>query len=249
MFVESQRCTYRAPIRYVTKTWSVVLLNKKIHILLSQVYCLWWVVKTPTIISNNPVHAFYCSAYSAHCESEMGANVPGFHLVPLPFVVIQGGTGFKFRSKDRPPWLTSVILSQSPQSNIRHCFKLRHYHFLKHCSVFVSQQSLFIPTSLKDAHSFVQQRHEHDDTGLETLLKLHSCPNDRSLTGRGRWCQYETKIHHPRGLWCQCTVIKNSVNPAYSGTAMDLFFYSAASRFSLIQVISICILGTIYVFS
>ena len=33
----------------------VVLLNKKIHILLSQVYCVWQVVKTPTIISNNPV--------------------------------------------------------------------------------------------------------------------------------------------------------------------------------------------------
>ena len=49
-------CTYRAPIRYVKKTWSVVLLNKKIHILLSQVYCVWQVVKTMTIISNNPVH-------------------------------------------------------------------------------------------------------------------------------------------------------------------------------------------------
>jgi len=30
-----------------------VLLNKKIHILLSQVYCVWQVVKIPTIISNN----------------------------------------------------------------------------------------------------------------------------------------------------------------------------------------------------
>jgi len=31
----------RAPIRYVTKTWIVVLLNKKkIHVLLSQVHCL-----------------------------------------------------------------------------------------------------------------------------------------------------------------------------------------------------------------
>ena len=29
--------------------------NKKIHILLSQVYCIWQIVKTPTIISNNPV--------------------------------------------------------------------------------------------------------------------------------------------------------------------------------------------------
>ena len=43
------------PVRYVTKTWSVVLLNKKIHILLSQVYCVCQVVKPPTIILNNPV--------------------------------------------------------------------------------------------------------------------------------------------------------------------------------------------------
>jgi hypothetical protein len=54
-------CTYgsinsqTAPIRYVTKTWSVVLLNNKTHILLSQVYCVRHVVKTPTIILNNPV--------------------------------------------------------------------------------------------------------------------------------------------------------------------------------------------------
>jgi hypothetical protein len=32
--------TERAPLRYVTKTWGVVLLNKKTHILLSQVYCV-----------------------------------------------------------------------------------------------------------------------------------------------------------------------------------------------------------------
>ena len=41
---------------YVTKTSSVVLLNKKINILLSQVYCLCQAVKTPTIISNNPAY-------------------------------------------------------------------------------------------------------------------------------------------------------------------------------------------------
>jgi hypothetical protein len=34
----------------------VFLLNKKIHILLSQAYCVRQVVKTPTIISNNPVY-------------------------------------------------------------------------------------------------------------------------------------------------------------------------------------------------
>ena len=49
-------CTYRAPVRYVTKTWSVVLLNKIKHSLLSQVYCVWQVVKTPTIVLNNPVY-------------------------------------------------------------------------------------------------------------------------------------------------------------------------------------------------
>jgi len=48
-------CTYRAPVKYVTKTWSVVLLNKKIHILLSEVYCVWQVVKTQSVSLNNPV--------------------------------------------------------------------------------------------------------------------------------------------------------------------------------------------------
>ena len=56
MFVESQRVTYRAPVRYVTKTWSVVLLNKQTLILLSQVCYVWQVVKIPTIIVNNPVY-------------------------------------------------------------------------------------------------------------------------------------------------------------------------------------------------
>ena len=50
---------YYKPVRYVTKTWSVVLLNKKIHILLSQVYCVWQVVNTPTIISNNRVFVYH----------------------------------------------------------------------------------------------------------------------------------------------------------------------------------------------
>ena len=48
-------CTYRAPVRYVTKTWSVVLLNKKTHTLLCQVFCVWQIVKTSKNISNNTV--------------------------------------------------------------------------------------------------------------------------------------------------------------------------------------------------
>ena len=55
------RTTLQAPVRYVTKIWSVLLLNKKIHIILSQVYCVWQVVKTPTIISNNPVLKLHTS--------------------------------------------------------------------------------------------------------------------------------------------------------------------------------------------
>ena len=35
IIVQRQFRTYRAPVRYVTKTWSVVILNKRIHILLS----------------------------------------------------------------------------------------------------------------------------------------------------------------------------------------------------------------------
>jgi hypothetical protein len=53
--VQRQFRTYRACVRYVTKTGGLFLLNKKIHILLSQVYCVWQVVKTQTIILNNPV--------------------------------------------------------------------------------------------------------------------------------------------------------------------------------------------------
>ena len=67
-FVESQRV--HILVRYVTKTWSVVLLNKKTHILLSQVYCVWQVVKTPTVISNNPVHTAPTSVtnLAMHCK-------------------------------------------------------------------------------------------------------------------------------------------------------------------------------------
>jgi len=44
------------------------LLNKRIHILLSQVYCVWQVVKTPTIISSNPV---YIQCYNSQTEGKI----------------------------------------------------------------------------------------------------------------------------------------------------------------------------------
>jgi len=51
-------CTYRAPVWYVTKTWSVFLLNKKnTHTPISSALCMIR-CKSPTIILNNPVFFF-----------------------------------------------------------------------------------------------------------------------------------------------------------------------------------------------
>ena len=35
-----KECTYRAPVRYVTNTWSVVILNKKTYTSISSVLCV-----------------------------------------------------------------------------------------------------------------------------------------------------------------------------------------------------------------
>ena len=43
--------------------------KKKIHIFLSQVYCVWQVAKTPTIISNNPVFSDF------HVHIATGLNI------------------------------------------------------------------------------------------------------------------------------------------------------------------------------
>ena len=43
-------CTYRAPIRYVTRTWSVVLLNKKKYIY----SCLKCIVSDKVLTLNIP---------------------------------------------------------------------------------------------------------------------------------------------------------------------------------------------------
>ena len=49
------KVAYIEHVRYVTQTCSVVLLNTKTHTLLSEVHCVWQVVKTASIILNNPV--------------------------------------------------------------------------------------------------------------------------------------------------------------------------------------------------
>jgi len=55
MFVESQRVHIWSTCKVCNKNLEWCSIKQKIHILLSQVYCVWQIVKTPTIISNNPV--------------------------------------------------------------------------------------------------------------------------------------------------------------------------------------------------
>ena len=59
IFVKSQRVHIYSTFKVRNKNleWCSIKL-KKTHILISQVYCVWQVVKTPTIISNNPVYIF-----------------------------------------------------------------------------------------------------------------------------------------------------------------------------------------------
>jgi hypothetical protein len=56
MFAESQTMHIYSTCKVCNKKLGVMFYYIKIHILLSQVYCVWQVVKTPTIISNNPVY-------------------------------------------------------------------------------------------------------------------------------------------------------------------------------------------------
>jgi hypothetical protein len=66
------------------KNWSVVLLNKKIHILLSQVYCVRQVVTTPTITSNNVVFwSEILSLHSVNVKFTVVWDVTAFGLVAV----------------------------------------------------------------------------------------------------------------------------------------------------------------------
>ena len=56
MFAESQTVHIQSTCKVCNKNLECFSIRlKKKHIHLSQVYCVWQVVKTPTIISNNPV--------------------------------------------------------------------------------------------------------------------------------------------------------------------------------------------------
>jgi hypothetical protein len=56
---ESQTAHIQSGCTGCNKNWSVVLLNKKLPVLLYQVYCVWQGVKTRTVISNGPVYKQY----------------------------------------------------------------------------------------------------------------------------------------------------------------------------------------------
>ena len=73
------------PVSYVTKTWSVVLLNKKKYILLSQVYCVQ-VVKIPTIVLNNPV---YLQVVTVKSKYQVCYNVTDIGRKGLKFLVLK----------------------------------------------------------------------------------------------------------------------------------------------------------------
>jgi len=50
MYFLFNRTILQVFVTYLIGAWNVVPLNQKIHILLSEVYCLWQVVKIPTNI-------------------------------------------------------------------------------------------------------------------------------------------------------------------------------------------------------
>ena len=136
-------CTYRAPVRYVTRTWSVVLLNKKIHILLSQVYCVWQVVKTPTIISNNPV--FYVHYINMEINEAVAAKYTmyGQLCVLLRSVLLRFMTAdvlqesnFTIRASPRRGKFVAVDMSLVSSNAVQIFFS--HFHCSLH-SIFTTE--------------------------------------------------------------------------------------------------------------
>ena len=79
IFVESQRVHIQSIYKVCNR--SVVLLNKKIHILLSQVYCVWQVVKTLTIILNNPVQCLMWGRSSDSITSSVHKSTQQFRSI------------------------------------------------------------------------------------------------------------------------------------------------------------------------
>ena len=80
-FVESQRVHTQSSCKDVTRTWGVVLLNKKIHTLLSQVYCVWQVVKTR--------QSFWITLYFINVKSWNSAEINRMSVVCLIFLRTQ----------------------------------------------------------------------------------------------------------------------------------------------------------------
>jgi len=53
----------------IKETFESFLIHRFNYILLFQVYCVWQVVKTPTIIFNNPIYSKLYIVYSVHYSS------------------------------------------------------------------------------------------------------------------------------------------------------------------------------------
>ena len=69
--VESQTVHIHSTCKVCNKYLECCSIKWKTHILLSQVYYVWQVVKTPTIISNNPASykKIQCLGKIVHCQS------------------------------------------------------------------------------------------------------------------------------------------------------------------------------------
>jgi small-conductance mechanosensitive channel len=55
--------------RIIKDNFESFLIHRCVYVLLSQVYCIWLVVKTPKIIFNNPVYNKFYIVYSVHNSS------------------------------------------------------------------------------------------------------------------------------------------------------------------------------------
>jgi len=64
------------------------------HIILSQVYCVWQIVKTPTIISNNPVLSSVTNFPLLLCDESKSRSISSLMCVgslqKCPAVILRG---------------------------------------------------------------------------------------------------------------------------------------------------------------
>ena len=65
--------------------------SNPIHIILSQVYCVWQIVKTPTILSNKPVFLIYLTHFPIFLNIYRKATITAFYwFFPYIYVLFAG---------------------------------------------------------------------------------------------------------------------------------------------------------------